>query len=297
MYRVLIADDNFEDRELLKLEIERALGDKDMELRFYEAPSVKQAKQMLKAQHFDLMTLDIQFDRLNEGLEALPEIFENYPTLNIIVISGKLSKGEIAGELFRFTKDNVLKGKRWVRHFDVMDKKDDKTEALRQAYSFAFKQEKMFDEVRELLLLAESYMESNDIDKCQEIYEKIQKIAPGERESDENLRMFRGKGFSAYDQALEYMRGGEKIVAALLLGHYIENRLKTYTRRILKRTQPGLSDCLKELERARRISPYKSSLFQQLLRRRNKAVHKPTSVTEDDFESVMKDIKMLEAKF
>ncbi|MFA4829961.1 MAG: response regulator, partial [Thermodesulfovibrionales bacterium] len=108
MFRVLLADDNYEDRELLKLEIQRALGREETDLRFYEAASIKQAREFLKVQSFDLMTLDIEFDRMNEGIDALPGIFENYPTLNIIIISGKLNKAEVSEQLFRFTKDNIL---------------------------------------------------------------------------------------------------------------------------------------------------------------------------------------------
>jgi CheY-like chemotaxis protein len=295
MYRVLIADDNYEDRELLKLEIKKALKDEESDIRFYEAVSVRQATDMLKTQPVDLMTLDIQFDRMNEGVEALPEIFEKYPALNIVVISGKLNKAEIAEELFRFTKDNVLKSKRWARHFDVLDKKDDKTDAIRRAHAFAFRQNEMFDQVRDLLLLAESSLEKNDIGKCQEIYEKIQSIAPEEQESKENLRIL--KGAAAYEQALDYLRKGENLIAALLLGHYIEGRLKAFTRKALGRAYAGLFECLKELERARRISPYKKSLFQDLLKLRNAAVHKPTSISEDDFDNVIKNIKLLEADF
>lgn len=295
MYRILIADDNYEDRELLKLEIERALKDREDDLKFYEAASVNKAMEHLRGQPFDLLTLDIQFDRMNEGLEALPEIFERYPTLNIIIISGKLSKSEISEELFRFTRDNVLKGKRWVRHFDVLDKKDDKSSAIQQAYGFVFKQKEISDKVRDLFLLAESYMEKDEIDKCQEIYEKIQMLAPGEQESQDNLRLFRGS--EHYEKALEYLRRGDKLVAALLLGHHIEGRLKSYTQKIIRRKHPGLYDCLKELEKTRRISPYKRSLFQNLLKIRNKAVHKPMAVTEEDFEIVLRDLKILEAHF
>lgn len=295
MYRVLIADDDYEDRELLKMEIQKALRGQEAEVRFFEAVSVAQARQILRGQPFDLLTLDIQFDRLNEGIEALPEIFESYPTLNIIVISGKLDKAEVAEAMFRFTKDNVLKVKRWARHFDVLDKKDDKTEAIKRAHAFSFQQTDTLDNLRDLFLLAESYLEKNELEKCQEVYQKIQNLAPGELESSENIRILRGA--SAFEQALEYLRKGENLVAALLLGHHIENRLKLYTRRILGRTSPGLYDCLKELERARKISPYKKSLFQQVLRLRNKAVHKPSAITEEDFESVLQNLKLLEASF
>jgi CheY-like chemotaxis protein len=294
MYRVLVADDDYEDRELLKLEIERALKDQESDIRFFEAVSVRQATEILRTQPFDLMTLDIEFDRMTEGIDALPEFFENFPTLSIIVISGKLNKHEVTERLFRFTKDNVLKGKRWARHFDVLDKKDAKTEAVLRAYSFTFKQKDAADKVRELFILAESYLQKNDLDKCVEVYRKIQGLAPGERESDENIRIFKG---AAYDQALEYMRTGEKVVASLLLGHYLEGRLKAHTRKALGRTWPGLYDCLKELERARRISPYKKSLFQQVLRLRNKAIHHPWKITEGDFDSSVKDLKLLEADF
>lgn len=292
MFSVLIADDDYEDRELLKLEITSALGPSETDLRFLEAVSVKQALQLLTTRIFDLMTLDIQFDKMNEGVDALPEIFENYPTLNIIVISGKLNKSEVAEQLFRFTKDNVLKGKRWARHFDVLDKKDDKTEALRRAYAFAYRQKESADNIRELFLLAESYLEKNMIDKCLEVYQKIQNIAPGESESNENIRIFKG-GISV-QQALEYFRNGEKVVASLLLGHYIENRLKSITRVMIGYSFPSLSDCLKEMERSHRISNYRKRLFHQLLRLRNQAIHQPGGISEGDFDAAVKNLELLE---
>ncbi len=294
MFRVLIADDNFEDRELLKLEIERALKGEERGLKFFEAVSVRRARELLDARPVDLMTLDIEFDRLNEGIEELPEFFERYPTLNIIVISGKLDKGEVTDELFRFTKDNVLKGKRWARHFDVMDKKDDKTEAIRRAYAFAVKQSDTADKVRDLLLLAESHMERNDVNKCMDVFRKIQEMAPGERESGENIGIVKG---ASPEKALEYFRKGEVVVASLLLGHHIENRLKVFTRRAMGRNAPGLYDCLKDLERSRRISPYRKDLFQRLIRLRNKAVHHPSSISEHDFERVRENLKLMEADF
>lgn len=292
MFKVLIADDDFEDRELLKLEIQRALKGDDPDLRFHEAVSVREALKVLTSQVFDLMTLDIEFDKMNEGIDALPELFETHPTLNIIVISGKLDKSEVSERLFRFTKDNVLKGKRWARHFDVLDKKDEKTEALRRAYAFAVKQREGADSIRELFLLAESYLEKNMLDKCVEVYQKIQRLAPGEIESRENIRIV--KGDVTAEQALEYFRKGEKVVAALLLGYYLENRLKAFTNEVLGRTFTILSDGLKEMEQGRRISHFRKDLFSDLLGLRNKAIHQPTSVMEDDFKTAMKKLSLLE---
>jgi CheY-like chemotaxis protein len=292
MFRVLIADDDFEDRELLKLEITRALGEDDPDLRFHEAVSVRDAVKALTAQIFDLMTLDIEFDRMNEGIDALPELFETHPTLNIIVISGKLDKREVAEQLFRFTKDNVLKGKRWARHFDVLDKKDDKRSAIRRAYSFALEQREGADKVRELFLLAESYLEKNMLDKCLEVYQKIQRLAPGETESTENIRIV--KGDVSAEQALEYYRNGENIVASLLLGYYLENRLRAFTAGVLDRTYPILSEGLKEMEQTRRISQFRKGLFSELLGLRNKAIHQPASLSEADFKTAVKKIALLE---
>jgi len=62
MISVLVADDDYEDRELLKLEIQRALCALDPDIRFAEAVSVRKAKQFLTTSIFDLMTLDIEFD-------------------------------------------------------------------------------------------------------------------------------------------------------------------------------------------------------------------------------------------
>jgi len=292
MFRILIADDDFEDRELLKLEITRALGEDDPDLRFHEAVSVREAVKALTAQIFDLMTLDIEFDRMNEGIDALPELFETHPTLNIIVISGKLDKREVAEQLFRFTKDNVLKGKRWARHFDVLDKKDDKRSAIRRAYSFALEQREGADRVRELFLLAESYLEKNMLDKCLEVYQKIQRLAPGEMESTENIRIV--KGDVSAEQALEYYRNGENIVASLLLGYYLENRLRAFTAGALDRTYPILSEGLKEMEQTRRISQFRKGLFSELLGLRNKAIHQPASLSEADFKTAVKKIALLE---
>jgi CheY-like chemotaxis protein len=292
MFRVLIADDDYEDRELLKLEIQRALGKEESDLRFQEAVSTKQALQLLTARIYDLMTLDVEFDRMNEGIDALPEIFETYPTLNIIVISGKLNKSEVSERLFRFTKDNVLKGKRWARHFDVLDKKDDKTEAMQRAYSFALTQREGGDRIKDLFLLAESYLEKNMIDKCLEVYQKIQNLAPGELESHENIGIF--KGNISAEQALDYFRNGEKVVASLLLGHYLESRLKSFTGIVIGRSFPALSDCLKAMERAHHISHFRKGLFHQLLRLRNKAIHHPSTLTEKDFETARKNLQLLE---
>lgn len=292
MFKVLIADDDYEDRELLKLEIQRALGGDEPDLRFHEAVSVREAVRVLTTQVFDLMTLDIEFDRMNEGIDALPELFETYPALNIIIISGKLDKSEVSERLFRFTKDNVLKGKRWARHFDVLDKKDDKTEALRRAYFFAKKQREGADSIRELFLLAESYLEKNMLDKCLEVYQKIQHLAPGEIESTENIRIV--KGNVSAEQALEYYRTGEKVVASLLLGYHLENRLKTFTAAVIGRTFPALSEGLKEMEQGRRISHFKRDLFSDLLGLRNKAIHQPTNVSEADFKAAVKKLDLLE---
>ncbi len=292
MFKVLIADNDFEDRELLKLEIQRALAGDEPGLRFHEASSVREAVKVLTTQMFDLMTLDIEFDRMTEGVDALPELFETHPTLNIIVISGKLDKSEVSERLFRFTKDNVLKGKRWARHFDVLDKKDDKTEAIRRAYAFAVKQREGADSIRELFLLAESYLEKNMIDKCLDVYQKIQHLVPGEIESTENIRIV--KGDVSAEQALEYYRAGEKVVASLLLGYYLENRLRAFTEAALGRTFPILSEGLKEMEQGRRISHFRKELFSDLLGLRNKAIHQPTNVSEADFKTAVKKLTLLE---
>jgi hypothetical protein len=238
------------------------------------------------------MTLDIEFDRMNEGIDALPELFETHPTLNIIVISGKLDKREVSERLFRFTKDNVLKGKRWARHFDVLDKKDNKTEAIQRAYDFAKKQQQGADGIRELFLLAESYLEKNMLDKCLEVYQKIQHLAPGDVESRENIRIV--KGDVSAEQALEYFRADERVVASLLLGYYLENRLRAFTADVLGRTFPILSEGLKEMDHTHSISNFKKDLFSDLLGLRNKAIHQPTNIAEADFHTAIKKIALLE---
>jgi CheY-like chemotaxis protein len=292
MFKILIADDDHEDRELLMLEIQHALKEAAPELRFREAGSIHEAVKLLETHVFDLMTLDIEFDRMTEGIDILPQVFETCPTLNIIVVSGKLDKSEVSERLFRFTKDNVLKGKRWARHFDVLDKKDDKSEAIRRAYEFARQQQEGADSIRELFLLAESYLEKNMLDKCLEVYQRIQRLAPHETESSENIRIIKGEVSAR--QAYEYYRAGEKIVAALLLGYYIENRLKRFLEAELGRAFAVLAEGLKELQRTRRISRNKSDLFSDLLGLRNKAIHQPASVSETDFQTAIRKMDLLE---
>lgn len=292
MFKILIADDDHEDRELLMLEIQHALKEAAPELRFREAGSVREAVKLLETHVFDLMTLDIEFDRMTEGIDILPQVFESCPTLNIIVVSGKLDKSEVSERLFRFTKDNVLKGKRWARHFDVLDKKDDKSEAIRRAYEFARQQQEGADSIRELFLLAESYLEKNMLDKCLEVYQRIQRLAPHETESSENIRIIKGEVSAR--QAYDYYRAGEKIVAALLLGYYIENRLKRFLEAELGRAFAVLAEGLKELQTARRISRNKSDLFSDLLGLRNKAIHQPVSVSEADFQAAIRKIDLLD---
>jgi CheY-like chemotaxis protein len=294
MFKVLIADDDLEDRELLKLEIRRALEQEPSPptLRFHDAVSVREAKRLLATNVFDLMTLDIEFDRLSEGVDALPELFESYPSLNIIVVSGKLDKGEVSERLFRFTKDNVLKGKRWARHFDVLDKKDNKTDAIRRAFHFSKQQHEGADGIRDLFLLAESYLEKNMIDKCLEVYQKIQQLAPGETESTENIRIV--KGDVTVLQALDYYRAGDRLVSALLLGHAIENRLKAYSAAAIGRVYPVLSESLKAMQQSHRVSKLKQTVFSELLGLRNKAIHQPVDIRESDFQAAMRKIDLLE---
>ena len=294
MFKVLIADDSYEDRELLKLEIQQALASLNAEIIFYEASSVKKAKELLSIHPVDLLTLDIQFDRLNEGIDVLPEIFENHPILNIIVISGKLDKNEVTEQLFRFTKDNVLKGKRWVRHFDVLDKKDDKKEALQRVYTFALKQKEAADNVRDLFALAESYLEKEDMNKCIEVYEKIQNLAPGEQESSENIKILHGP--VSAEQVQQYTDAGDTIVASLLFGHYLEIRLKAFTRKLMGRAFANLSECLKELEHAQRIKPYTQELFSKMMRLRNRAIHRPSGISKNEMHEAFKAIKKLEGR-
>jgi CheY-like chemotaxis protein len=292
MFSVLVVDDDFEDRELLKLEIKKAIGKDEADIRFSEAVSIKKAFQLLTTRTFDLMTLDIEFDKMNEGIRVLPELFENYPTLNIIVVSGKLNKSEVLEQLFRFTKENVLKSKRWTRHFDVLDKKDDKTEALRQAYSFTVQKKNSAEKVRELFLLAESYLEKNMLDKCLEIYQRVQDLVPDEKESKENISILKERITPEY--ALGYYKRGETVVASLILGYCIESQLKRFTSTLLGYSPPVLSDCMRELEKISYLTTYRKMIFKKLLRTRNKAIHHPSAINEIDFNETIKNLAILD---
>ena len=292
MFKVLIADDSYEDRELLRLEIQQALSSLETKITFYEASSISKAKELLRVNSIDLLTLDIQFDRLSEGIDALPAIFETHPTLNIIVISGKLDKNEVSEQLFRFTKDNVLKGKRWARHFDVLDKKDDKKDAIQRAYAFANNQKNTVDKVRDLFILAESHLDRDDMKKCIDVYQKIQDLAPGDPESDENLKILKGPEIP--EQVLQYISAGDNIVASLLFGHYLETRLKAYTRRLIGRAPHSLSDCIRDVEKARKISGDKKKAFNKLMRLRNRSIHQPSTISANEVEAAFKKMKNLE---
>jgi response regulator of citrate/malate metabolism len=292
MFKVLIADDNYEDRELLRLEIQQALSSLETKITFYEASSISKAKELLRVNSIDLLTLDIQFDRLNEGIDALPVIFETHPTLNIIVISGKLDKNEVSEQLFRFTKDNVLKGKRWARHFDVLDKKDNKKDAIQRAYSFANNQQDTADKVRDLFILAESHLDRDDMKKCIDVYQKIQDLAPGDPESNENLKILKGPEIP--EQVLQYISAGDNIVASLLFGHYLETRLKAYTRRLIGRAPHSLSDCIRDIEKARKISGDKKKAFNKLMRLRNRSIHQPSTISANEVEAAFKKMKNME---
>jgi response regulator of citrate/malate metabolism len=292
MFKVLIADDSYEDRELLRLEIQQALSSLETKITFYEASSISKAKELLRVNSIDLLTLDIQFDRLNEGIDALPVIFETHPTLNIIVISGKLDKNEVSEQLFRFTKDNVLKGKRWARHFDVLDKKDDKKDAIQRAYSFANNQKDTADNVRDLFILAESHLDRDDMKKCIDVYQKIQDLAPGDPESNENLKILKGPEIP--EQVLQYISAGDNIVASLLFGHYLETRLKAYTRRLIGRAPHSLSDCIRDIEKARKISGDKKKVLNKLMRLRNRSIHQPSTISAIEVEAAFKKMKNLE---
>jgi hypothetical protein len=96
------------------------------------------------------------------------------------------------------------------------------------------------------------------------------------------------------EQALEYYRAGEKIVASLLLGYYLENRLKAFTLSIMGRSFTTLSDGLKEMEQGRLISQFRKDLFYDLMGLRNKAIHQPTMVAESDFKTAIKKVSLLE---
>ena len=292
MFKVLIADDSYEDRELLRLEIQQALSSLETKITFYEASSISKAKELLRVNSIDLLTLDIQFDRLSEGIDALPVIFETHPTLNIIVISGKLDKNEVSEQLFRFTKDNVLKGKRWARHFDVLDKKDDKKNAIQRAYAFANNQKNTADKVRDLFILAESHLDRDDMKKCIDVYQKIQDLAPGDPESNENLKILKGPEIP--EQVLQYISAGDNIVASLLFGHYLETRLKAYTRRLIGRAPHSLSDCIRDVEKARKISGDKKKAFNKLMRLRNRSIHQPSTISAKEVEAAFKKMKNLE---
>ena len=63
---------------------------------------------------------------------------------------------------------------------------------------------------------------------------------------------------------------------------------------MLGRTFTILSDGLKEMEQGRRISNFRKDLFSDLLGLRNKAIHQPTNVMEDDFKTAIKKLSLLE---
>ena len=123
---------------------------------------------------------------------------------------------------------------------------------------------------------------------------KKYRIWPLESESGENIKILSSP--VSPERVLQYMRTGDKIVAALLFGHYLEIRLKAYTSKRVGRGFPNLSDCLKELERAHCISPAKSELFGKLMRLRNRAIHRPSDITGKSVQMALENMKSLESK-
>ena len=93
---------------------------------------------------------------------------------------------------------------------------------------------------------------------------------------------------------MEYFRKGKKVIASLLLGYYIENQLKAFTKLTLGYTSPALSDCMKVMESANLLSQYKKGLFQRLLGLRNKFIHQQVAVSHKDFNAATKNLELLE---
>jgi hypothetical protein len=130
------------------------------------------------------------------------------------------------------------------------------------------------------------------IDKCLEVYHRIQQLAPGDVESTENIRIV--KGDVSAEQAYEYFKAGEHVVAALLLGYHLENRLRAFTVAMVGRSYPTLSEGLKEMQQRKRLSRHKKDLFSDLVGIRNKAIHQPTNIAESDFQMAIKKLAPLE---
>jgi len=90
------------------------------------------------------------------------------------------------------------------------------------------------------------------------------------------------------EQALEYFRAGERIVAALLLGYYLENRLKSVTASTLGRTYAVLSEGLQEMQQRNMITRYRYGLFGDLLGYGTRPFTSLLTLVENDFQTAIK---------
>ncbi|QJD85701.1 response regulator transcription factor [Cohnella herbarum] len=85
MERILIVDDEADIRQLICLHIERA------GMQAVEAPSGREAIELMKSRSFDLMILDLMMDDCN-GFEVLRYVQESKPKTLVIVLSARMQE-------------------------------------------------------------------------------------------------------------------------------------------------------------------------------------------------------------
>ena len=102
MAKILIAEDDRALNEGIRL----TLRQQDWE--FCQAFTIKEARQLLEAQHFDLVLLDINFPD-GSGLDLLPEVKEKTPSAKVILLTANNMEMDIVTGLESGADDYITK--------------------------------------------------------------------------------------------------------------------------------------------------------------------------------------------
>ena len=83
MYRILVADDEADERALIRF----LLGDFDKDIEVLEARNGKEALNVIQQKEIDILISDIQMGFMT-GIELAAKVRETYPDMEILFFSG-----------------------------------------------------------------------------------------------------------------------------------------------------------------------------------------------------------------